>query len=349
MKPLKILLIDNYDSFTYNLYDYFLQLDCDCSVIRNDEIPFHQVHDLSFDALVLSPGPKKPKDAGFLMQLIDYYHDKVPILGICLGHQGLGEYFGASLQKADQPMHGKTSIIKQQGHPLFKTLPQQYKVMRYHSLLLKELEQTPLVSIAHTDENENMAIAHPDLPLHGVQFHPESILTEHGLQLLDNWLRLVRKHLIVLREMKTEEADTVSNLIIRTQAQFNKPSVSPEGQAHLVNDIFAAEKLLERQQKGNCIMLATVKDELLGMAEYRKPGHLKLLFVEPDAHGLGIGQQLTQYGISWTRKHFPDSEFMTVNSAPTAIDFYLRCGYKAAGELSVFNGVPYIPMRIALK
>ncbi len=349
MKPLKILLIDNYDSFTYNLYDYFLQLDCDCSVIRNDEIPFHQIHELSFDALALSPGPKKPKDAGFLMKLIDYYHDKVPILGICLGHQGLGEYFDASLQKAIQPMHGKTSTIKQEGHPLFKNLPEEYKVMRYHSLLLKELDQTPLVSIAHTDENENMAIAHPELPLYGVQFHPESILTEHGLQLLDNWLRLVRKHLIVLREMKTEEADAVANLIIRTQALFNKASTSPEGQTHLLNNIFAADKLLERRKKGNCIMLATIKDELLGMAEYRKPGHLKLLFVEPAAHGLGIGQQLTQYGIDWTRKHFPETEFMTVSSAPTAVDFYSHCGFEATDEMTSINGITFLPMRVAVK
>lgn len=197
-RPLKILLIDNYDSFTYNLYDYFLQLGTDCNVVRNNVLSIEEIHQLSFDAIVLSPGPKKPVDAGFMMELIKYYYDKVPLLGICLGHQGIGQFFGASLQKSKLPMHGKTSVIQHTQHPLFRNIPKQYKVMRYHSLLLNQLEQTPLVSIAYTERNENMAIAHSDLPIYGVQFHPESILTEHGLQLLGNWLTLVRQSLVKL-------------------------------------------------------------------------------------------------------------------------------------------------------
>lgn len=186
--PPKILLIDNYDSFTYILYDYFLQLGADCIVIRNDELPFDEVLKLEFDALVLSPGPKKPDDAGLMLEIIAHFYNKKPILGICLGHQGLGEFFGARLTKANLPVHGKTSTLYHQNHPFFKGLPDHFEVMRYHSLLLKNIENTELEEIANTSSGETMAIIHKKLPIVGVQFHPESILTEHGLQMLKNWL-----------------------------------------------------------------------------------------------------------------------------------------------------------------
>lgn len=187
-KTKRVLIIDNYDSFTYNLYDYFLQLDCSCQVIRNDELSFEEFQKLEFDTIVFSPGPQQPNDAGLLMPLIDYFHDKKPILGICLGHQGVGEYFGARLKKAKLPVHGKTSLLRHQGHLLFEKLPSSFKVMRYHSLILEDFERTPLDVIAETGDGEVMAIAHQKLPIVGVQFHPESILTEHGLQMLENWL-----------------------------------------------------------------------------------------------------------------------------------------------------------------
>ncbi|MEM9919358.1 MAG: aminodeoxychorismate/anthranilate synthase component II [Bacteroidota bacterium] len=187
----KILLIDNYDSFTYNLWDYFLQLGTDCQVIRNDEYDLAHFKQLSFDALVLSPGPKKPSDAGHMMALIEHFHTNKPILGICLGHQGVGQFFGAHLVKAALPVHGKTTRLSHQEHPVFKGLPKQFEVMRYHSLLLQPLDGTPLTAIAHSPEGEIMALAHQQLPIIGFQFHPESILTEHGLQLLDNWLQLI--------------------------------------------------------------------------------------------------------------------------------------------------------------
>jgi len=344
--PLKILLIDNYDSFTYNLYDYFLQLGTECTVIRNNEVPFEEIHKLSFDAIVLSPGPKKPVDAGFMMELIAYYFNKVPLLGICLGHQGIGEFFGASLQKAKLPMHGKTSSIQHKQHPLFKRLPEQYKVMRYHSLLLKGLDQTPLTSIAKTEENENMAIAHPQHPIYGVQFHPESILTEHGLQLLENWLTLVKHHLLKLHEMLPQEAEAVSKLIIQTHEQFNIKDVSPIGHKHLVEDVFDTAKLLERRQEGNCIMVATIKGSIVGMAEFCAPGHLKLLFTAQVAQGLGVGTLLTKQAMEWTQTHFPEREFLTVSAAPKAVDFYLKHGFVKTDDLKIEHGVSFIPMRL---
>ncbi len=187
--PPRILLIDNYDSFTYNLYDYFLQLGTSCTVVRNDEWLLSDFLTFPFDALVLSPGPKKPLDAGLLMPLIELFHQKIPILGICLGHQGIGEFFGATLKKADLPMHGKTSTLRHSGHPLFANMPEQFEVMRYHSLILKNLENTNLEIIAQTPEGEIMAIAHKELAITGVQFHPESILTEYGLLILSNWIK----------------------------------------------------------------------------------------------------------------------------------------------------------------
>lgn len=185
---MNILLLDNYDSFTYNLQDYLLQAGAQCRVMRNDACSLAAFERLDFDALVLSPGPERPAAAGLLMPLLGKVFDKKPVLGICLGHQALGELFGARLVKAHLPMHGKTSLITHTGHPLFQQIPRQFAVMRYHSLLLESLDGTPLQAIAHTEAGEIMALAHAELPLLGVQFHPESILTEWGLQLLKNWV-----------------------------------------------------------------------------------------------------------------------------------------------------------------
>jgi anthranilate synthase/aminodeoxychorismate synthase-like glutamine amidotransferase len=182
-----VLLLDNYDSFTYNLRDYVLQLGPECKVVRNDEMTVEELAKLDFSSAIISPGPKTPRDAGITMQFIDRFHTSKPILGICLGHQAIGEFFGAKLVKAAKPMHGKTSVITHAGHFLFNGLPPEFEVMRYHSLILDALEGSPLQVIANTAENEIMAIAHNDLKIAGVQFHPESILTPQGLNILKNW------------------------------------------------------------------------------------------------------------------------------------------------------------------
>ena len=190
---MKVLLLDNYDSFTYNLYDYLLQTGVQCTVFRNDALSLSDFERLQFDAIVFSPGPKRPSDAGLMLPLIERLHEQVPMLGICLGHQAIGEFFGAKLVKAAVPMHGKTTAIRHLEHPLFADIPSPFTVMRYHSLLLESLDGTPLQCLATTGEGEIMALAHPSLPLAGVQFHPESILTEYGLQLLKNWVQMIKK------------------------------------------------------------------------------------------------------------------------------------------------------------
>ncbi|MCW5907752.1 MAG: aminodeoxychorismate/anthranilate synthase component II [Chitinophagales bacterium] len=187
-----VLLIDNYDSFTYMLRDYVLQLGEECRVIRNDELQLKEIETLNFSSVIVSPGPKTPAEAGITMPFIERYHNRKPILGICLGHQALGEFFGASLVKAPKPMHGKTSPVFHKGHSLFKNVPQPFDAMRYHSLALANVENTPLEIIASTTDNEVMAIVHPQLPLAGLQFHPESVLTPHGLQILRNWFAVIK-------------------------------------------------------------------------------------------------------------------------------------------------------------
>lgn len=184
-----VLLLDNYDSFTYNLYDYMMQLGQVCTVVRNDEKSIAELETLNFSSILISPGPKTPREAGITMQVIDKFYATKPILGICLGHQAIGEYFGATLTKAAQPMHGKTSMITHSKHYLFNDLPDAFEVMRYHSLILKNVEATPLQVLAQTDTNEIMAIAHQQYNIAGVQFHPESILTPHGLHILRNWFK----------------------------------------------------------------------------------------------------------------------------------------------------------------
>lgn len=184
-----LLIIDNYDSFTYNLIDYFEQLGEHTLLMRNDQ-PKSEWPE-SPDAVVISPGPMDPERAGNLMEMLDFYCGKVPILGICLGHQALGLHFGAKLEHAIRPMHGKISKISHNDNSLFKNLPENFNVVRYHSLVLKELS-ADLIPLAFTDEIELMAFRHSKLPVYGIQFHPEAALTEHGIRLLQNWLDCIR-------------------------------------------------------------------------------------------------------------------------------------------------------------
>lgn len=180
-----ILLLDNFDSYTYNLLHYFGQLGITSHVVRNDA-DLAQIEKLDFEAIVLSPGPGVPQKSGNLMAVIEKYYQTKPMLGICLGHQALGEFFGAALQKAIKPMHGKISQIFCEKDSIFENLPGQMPVVRYHSLVL-DVQNTALVPLALTADQELMAFRHQTLPLYALQFHPEAILTTYGLDMLRNW------------------------------------------------------------------------------------------------------------------------------------------------------------------
>lgn len=185
-----VLVVDNFDSFTYMLVDYLQQAGATCHVVRNNE-SMHHLTANRVDGVVLSPGPGIPRRAGRLMDIVNYYHQDVPMLGVCLGHQALGEFFGAKLVPAERPMHGKVSTIRVSTDDiLMKGLPASFEVTRYHSLVLTELPDS-LVRIACTDRHEVMAMRHQTLPVWGVQFHPEAALTQNGLLLLKNWIDFV--------------------------------------------------------------------------------------------------------------------------------------------------------------
>ncbi len=182
-----ILLLDNYDSFTYNLVDYFGQLGKRCHVIRNDE-PVDRIASGYWDGLVISPGPEIPKKAGSLMMVLEHFAGLIPILGICLGHQAIGEFYGARLVHAEKPMHGKVSKIRICDNTcLFRGLPEKFSVVRYNSLVLEDLPDE-LIATSFAENGEIMALRHRELPVYGMQFHPEAILTENGLKMIQNWL-----------------------------------------------------------------------------------------------------------------------------------------------------------------
>jgi anthranilate synthase/aminodeoxychorismate synthase-like glutamine amidotransferase len=182
-----IIIIDNYDSFTYNLLDIVERLGYECKVVRNDEIHLDELISLKPKGIIISPGPGVPKDAGFLMDFIKYFNEKLPILGVCLGQQAIAEYFGAKIKHAIKPMHGKTSIIQHNNHPMYKDIENPCTMMRYHSLVVNDLPECLEVT-AESNEHEIMSIAHKSLPIWAVQYHPESILSRSGEKIISNWL-----------------------------------------------------------------------------------------------------------------------------------------------------------------
>lgn len=190
-----LLMIDNYDSFTFNIVQYLAQLGEEVKVVRNDEIGVADIAVLRPDRIVVSPGPCSPEEAGISVAAIKAYAGKIPLLGVCLGHQSIGAAFGGKVVRSVSLMHGKTSPIHHDGRELFAGLPNPFNATRYHSLVV-ERESLPacLEVTAWVDNNEIMGLRHRELPVWGVQFHPESILTEGGMELLDNFIKLSRQH-----------------------------------------------------------------------------------------------------------------------------------------------------------
>jgi anthranilate synthase component II len=184
-----LLMIDNYDSFTYNLVQYFAELGEAVRVFRNDEIDIPAIEALKPDRLVLSPGPCSPAEAGICVEAIAHFAGKLPILGVCLGHQAIGAALGGSIVRAQRQMHGKASVIETDERGVFRGLPRRFSVVRYHSLAIDRAALPPTLRITATSEDgEIMGVRHVELPIEGVQFHPESILSEHGHALLRNFL-----------------------------------------------------------------------------------------------------------------------------------------------------------------
>jgi len=188
-----ILMIDNYDSFTYNVVQYCLELGADLKIIRNDEMSVEQIESLNPQKIIISPGPASPDEAGVTLDVIKHFQDKVAILGICLGHQSIAQVFGGDVVRAKNMMHGKTSVMKRVGESkIFKDIPQEFVATRYHSLVVDKnslpdaIEPTAFSS----DDEEIMALKIKDKDIYGVQFHPESIMSEYGYEILDNFLKL---------------------------------------------------------------------------------------------------------------------------------------------------------------
>ena len=189
MTKIKLLMVDNYDSFTYNIVQYFGELGADIEVFRNDEISLEGIAERKPDRLVISPGPCSPAEAGISVAAIQHFAGKLPILGVCLGHQSIGAAFGGKIVRAQELMHGKTSVIQTTQQGVFRNLPEKFTVNRYHSLAIERAScPADLEVTAWTDDGEIMGVRHKSLAIEGVQFHPESILTEHGHAMLKNFL-----------------------------------------------------------------------------------------------------------------------------------------------------------------
>ncbi len=188
-----ILMIDNYDSFTYNLVQYIGQLAQEVVVHRNDEISIDEIRGLKPDAIFLSPGPCTPKESGITVDVIKEFYRAIPVMGVCLGYQAIGYAFGADVVRAERIMHGKTSRIMTDGRTIFKGLPNPFIAGRYHSLIIKRDSLPPCLEIsAETEEGEIMGIRHKEYPVEGVQFHPESVLTLNGKRILRNFLEMIQ-------------------------------------------------------------------------------------------------------------------------------------------------------------
>jgi len=186
----RLLVIDNYDSFTYNLVQMFRHYPLDIHIVRSDRITLDEADQFNPDYILVSPGPKDPSHAGISIPLIRAFYRRIPILGVCLGMQCINEVFGGTTVRAPLPMHGKTSRIQHDRQGLFQSIPSPFRVARYHSLAVRLSRSSPLCETAHSTDGVIMGLSHPKFPLHGVQFHPESFLTENGFMLIDNFLNM---------------------------------------------------------------------------------------------------------------------------------------------------------------
>lgn len=191
------LMIDNYDSFVYNLVSYFMEENIEMDIVRNDFVNLDEIEtkitEKKLEGIIISPGPKSPKDCGLCGEIVEKFYKKIPIFGVCLGHQIIGHVFGANVTKANKAMHGKVESVINNGKNIFKDLPKEFNVTRYHSLVIKENLPDDFEIDAQTKDNIIMAISHKFYPLYGVQFHPEAVLTEYGHEMVRNFITLAKE------------------------------------------------------------------------------------------------------------------------------------------------------------
>ena len=198
-----LLMIDNYDSFVYNLVRYFEELEEEIIIYRNDKISIEDIEKMNIDGIVISPGPKSPKEAGLSLEIIDKFKEKIPILGICLGHQCIGYYFNAIVKKGNEPVHGKVFNITHNNKGLFQNVKNSLRVTRYHSLIVSRDNLPDTIEItSETDDKVIMGIKHKDYPIYGVQFHPEAEMTEEGHKILNNFINITKEFSKKIRNAK---------------------------------------------------------------------------------------------------------------------------------------------------
>jgi anthranilate synthase component 2 len=317
-----IAVIDNYDSFTYNLVQYLGELGAELEVFRNDAVTVGDLDALAPTHIVISPGPGTPDDAGISKDVIRQLGPRLPILGVCLGHQCIGAAFGGRVVRAPRLMHGKTSLIHHYGTDLFLGLPKPFEATRYHSLIVEEPLPDVLKATAFTKEGELMGLRHRAYPIFGVQFHPESILTLHGKQLLSNFLAVPN---IAIAEATMEDAEEILTLqkrAFRSEAERYDDYTLPP----LTQTLVEIKTDFERQH----ILKATLRGEIIGSARARAEDgtcYVARVVVHPDYQGRGIGARL-MHAVESAFADVQRFEIFTGDRSEPALHLYRKLGYK---------------------
>ncbi len=317
-----IAVIDNYDSFTYNLVQYLGELGAELEVFRNDTVTVEELDALDPTHIVISPGPGTPEDAGISKDVIRRLGPRLPILGVCLGHQCIGEAFGGRVVRAPRLMHGKTSLIQHYGTDLFLGLPKPFEATRYHSLIVEEPLPDVLKATAFTKEGELMGLRHRAYPIFGVQFHPESILTPHGKQILSNFLAVPS---IAIAEATVEDAEEILTLqkrAFRGEAERYDDYTLPP----LTQTLEEIKTDFEQQY----VLKATLRGEIIGSARAcTEDGtcYVARVVVHPDYQGRGIGTRL-MHAIESAFADMRRFEIFTGDRSEPALHLYRKLGYE---------------------
>jgi anthranilate synthase/aminodeoxychorismate synthase-like glutamine amidotransferase len=317
-----IAVIDNYDSFTYNLVQYLGELGAELQVFRNDAITVEEMDALAPTHIVISPGPGTPDDAGISKEMIRQLGPRLPILGVCLGHQCIGEVFGGRVVRAPRLMHGKTSQIQHYGTGLFLGLPKPFEATRYHSLIVEEPLPKVLKATAFTKEGELMGLSHRAFPIFGVQFHPESILTPHGKQILTNFLAVPSIGIEEATVKDAEEILTLQKRAFRSEGErYDDFTLPPLTQT--LDEITAD---FERQH----VLKASLKGNIIGSVRaHEEDGtcFVARLVVHPDYQGRGIGSRL-MHALESDFDSVKRYEIFTGERSDPALRLYGKLGYK---------------------